>query len=200
MTFEYKPRIKYEDIDSNPSIDVLLNEIDSSLASYIIYFWEDSDQFEGLPEWMKNKPIFTKFLTHTANFIRLHRELVDFRGPVKEVFWNEFFGFESGPSINLEALKDYGLDPNFILVFRRAPIDEKYHRFWTTDYSTVKHGLHQEIPKAKRDKTKILVSTLKEINDNGGLIQDHTDVTHGASFMRITEDVFIEKIYAVLEG
>lgn len=55
MDSKLKQVEKHRNIGSNPLIYELLDEIDQSLAAYIIYFWEDSNQFEYLPDWMKNK-------------------------------------------------------------------------------------------------------------------------------------------------
>lgn len=86
---------------------------------------------------------------------------------------------EVGFELNLDYLRQKGIDPSRVLVFRRTqPQDAaspKPELYWTTDYWEVAKGLTAEINGKARENSIVLISTLSAINENGGLIRDVND-------------------------
>jgi hypothetical protein len=101
---------------------------------------------------------------------------------------------ESGYRINVEYVRSRNIDPKKILFFRKTqPSDSpKPEWYWTTDYFEAQRGLSREIPEEQRAKSVKLVSTLEEINNNGGLIMDVNDDS-GLSVRQILPRPFDQK-------
>ena len=182
---EFAPLPVWSEYVDNRIVDVF-ESMSTNLKFHIKYI-KEPELMESLPEWFKNKNTIKLFLENTAKFNKLisgFNTKTKIVGETEDVEWSEVHGIENGKLIKIDEIEKAGLDPNFILVFRRAPLSEDYHRFWTSDYIKVRDALQREIPTQKRIHTQILVSTLAEINGEEGLIEDHTDVNIGTSFMR----------------
>ena len=154
---------------------------------------------ESLPQWFKNESVAALFLTNTAKFnIEISKFNNYFLGENEDVKWNDEHGLQKGETILIDKIQQFGLDPKHIIVFRRAPLSEDYHRFLTSDYIKVRDYLQREIPSQIRNQSQILVSTLSEIMGEEGLIQDHTDVNISSSFMRMSAKPFNGRLIAIV--
>lgn len=93
---------------------------------------------------------------------------------------------ETGPSINLDYLREKGVDPNGVLIFRATQLSDtpKPENYWTTDYYETRRGLTAEMGPEKRKNAVILVSTIGQIAQNGGIIKDIND-DNGLSVRRV---------------
>jgi len=80
---------------------------------------------------------------------------------------------EAGYRLNMEFVEKSEIDPKYVLFFRATqPADQpKPEWYWTSDYAETVHGLRAELGD-QSSTAVILVSTLEEINRNGGLIND----------------------------
>lgn len=98
---------------------------------------------------------------------------------------------ESGNIVELGFLRENGVNPERVLVFRATqPSDvPKPEAYWTTDYFEAKKGLSAEMGEDKRKAAIILVATLGAIAQNGGLIKDKND-DNGLAVRRIDTDNF----------
>lgn len=85
----------------------------------------------------------------------------------------------SAPRIDIESIIQRGIDPKYVLMYRRTqPTDGNPNPepFWTSDFNEVIAGLQKEIQGKKRESSVILVSDLETINEAGnGLVQDVND-------------------------
>ena len=174
------------------------NSLDEEYRYYVKYITE-LEFMESLPQWFKNESVAALFLANTAKFnIEISKFHNDFLGENEDVKWNGGHGSQEGETILIDKIKQSGLDPKQILVFRRAPLSEDYQRFWTSDYIKVRDYLQREIPSQIRNQSQILVSTLSEIMGEEGLIQDHTDVNIGSSFMRKSTKPFNGRLMTIV--
>ncbi|MBP7820755.1 hypothetical protein KA025_00315 [Candidatus Saccharibacteria bacterium] len=83
---------------------------------------------------------------------------------------------EMGYTLSFQYLEDNDIDPSLVLYFRATqPSDvPKPEYYWTSDFGEVKNGLGRELGN-HADTAVILVSTLKDIANNGGLMSDIND-------------------------
>lgn len=83
---------------------------------------------------------------------------------------------ESGDRLDFERLRNYGVDPTKVLIFRvTQPSDEPVPElYWTTDFMEVRGGLSVELGK-QRKTAVILIDTLDSVARNGGLMRDVND-------------------------
>jgi len=102
---------------------------------------------------------------------------------------------ESGKRVNIDFLRDQGIDPTKVLFFRSTqPADQpKPEFYWTSDYYETRRGLRREISQEKRKTAIILVASLDVINKNGGLIQDINDDS-GLAVRQIGTDNFDQNL------
>ncbi|MCK5178166.1 MAG: hypothetical protein KAR32_01440, partial [Candidatus Omnitrophica bacterium] len=104
---------------------------------------------------------------------------------------------QSGNKINIDYLKQAGIDPSNVLVYRATQPSTvgstKPEYYWTTDYSETQTGLGNEISADQRRSAVTLVSDLETINRNGGLIQDIND-DQGVSFRQIGTSNFDQNL------
>ena len=83
---------------------------------------------------------------------------------------------ESGDGLSLERLRESGIDPTKVLLFRvTQPSDEPMPElYWTTDFMEVRGGLSVELSE-QRDTSVILIDTLDSVAKNGGVMRDIND-------------------------
>ena len=95
--------------------------------------------------------------------------------------------------ININHIKESGMDPSKILVFRATqPSDlAKPENNWSSDYFETKRGLWTEFGKERRKSAIILVSNLEQICQ-GGAILDRND-SNGLSLRRIDSSPYDSK-------
>lgn len=101
---------------------------------------------------------------------------------------------ESGPFIGLEFLETQNVDPKKVLFFRvTQPSDQpKAEYYWTSDPQEVQSGLNQELGESA-ETAVIMVSTLHDINQNGGLIRDGYNDDQGLAVRQIGLQPFDQK-------
>jgi hypothetical protein len=102
-------------------------------------------------------------------------------------------GRESGEVINVSALSGMGIDPAFVLMFRRAQpstSNDQLDLYWTSDLSEARTGLTKEISGEKRRSSVVLVADLSTILEMGhGAIRDMND-DQGLSIRMIRPNPF----------
>lgn len=83
---------------------------------------------------------------------------------------------EEGAALSLKKLHSLGVDPSKVLYYRvTQPSDKpKPEYYWTSDSVEVRRGLDYELGK-QTETAIVLVSTLEDIAQNGGLILDIND-------------------------
>jgi hypothetical protein len=151
----------------------------------IIYeLFNDLDIINALPDNVKNNPdVFNSYLSNTSNFANLissrDQKYLGEEIEIPETIHADgrIRRDESGQKINLDYIESQGIDPKKVLFFRVSgdSNEPKPEYYWTSDYYETAKGLHQEITAEARSKSTILVSDLKTINENGGLIKDIND-------------------------
>jgi hypothetical protein len=157
--------------------------------------------FNSLPSITRQNPnIMLKLLEHNSRFQDLLRNRESFLGEEVNIGLNYHQDgrervFESGRRINIDAIKEQGIDPRFILVYRvtQPSYVSKPEYYWTTDFFEVIHGLRREISLEHRKKSVILFSTLDQINKNGGLIMDVND-DNGLAVRQISNKPFNQNL------
>jgi len=188
---------------SDPEIDKKINKIAETLRNQkerielspmVMDFFSDPDFFNALPEEIKNNERkLSELMINTDRFsLMIGRERI--RRIQKERSEGSIFGdevevpeslhhdgrvrrAESGYKINLDYLREQGIDPTKVLFFRvsQPSTTPKPEYYWTSDYFETQRGLTVEIPDDQRKNAVILVADLETINQNGGLIQDIND-------------------------
>lgn len=163
-----------------------------TVSPFIVEFFEDKNLFQAINESIKgdlNK--FVDLIVNTSKFddiIYIEREK-RFRGDITGLLGEDVHidqtkhadgrnrKVEYGERININCLRDRGIDSSKVLFFRITQPSEqpKPEWYWTSDYFETIRGLGAEIPAEQRRRAVILVSTLDVINNNGGLIQDIND-------------------------
>ncbi len=100
---------------------------------------------------------------------------------------------ESGKAIDINNLREAGIDPSKVLVFRATqPSDQpKPEYYWTTDYFETKKGLNAEMGENNRNTAIIIVSNLEQVCQ-GGAIKDKND-DNGLSVRRIELSSYDQK-------
>ncbi len=83
---------------------------------------------------------------------------------------------EKHDRFNMDYVISKGIDPNYVLYFRatRPSVTPKPEYYWTSDFREVNYGLQQEGSNRQADSI-VLVSTLSQIAENGGLMIDVND-------------------------
>lgn len=147
----------YDKLDDDPRLlDVLASRIGADLKEYIRH----SNRYQIAA---RREPIFGKVVAIPPAVDNLHGDGQSRR-------------HEEGPMIDLDAVRQAGVDPDHVLYFRvtqpsEIPCPEYY---WTSDFSEVRNGLNRELGDTA-ETAVILVSTLGHIAQNGGLIRDIND-------------------------
>jgi hypothetical protein len=98
---------------------------------------------------------------------------------------------EQGEEMKIEALSEAGIDPHYVLYFRRTQPSEagtsKPEYYWTSDYWEVVRGLTREISGTSRLTSKILCTSLAELASDSKLTLDIND-DNGFPVRRVSKD------------
>ncbi|MFA7243684.1 MAG: hypothetical protein WC080_00065 [Patescibacteria group bacterium] len=172
-------------------------------------YFEDPDLYESLPENIRSSD------NRMAELIAHSMAFSDFAYKARKKRWGgDVSGFlgkevtipetphndgqvrqsETGYQVNLEALGDEKINPDLVLFFRVTQPSEspKPEYYWMSDYYEAKNGLTAEIPPEQRENAIILVSSLRTIATNEGLIHDVND-DQGMSVRQIGIGTFDQK-------
>jgi len=184
-----------------PKEDEQINNIISDLADslirqgeqvnpFVLDYFQDPDLFRSLPEEIKtDKQKLSELILNMGKFDDLVSQARQKSGDTSGLLGKKVHitgtlhadgrtrSAESGEKINVDFLRDQGIDPSKVLFFRiTQPADRpKPEYYWTSDYYGTKKGLAGEITPEKRKTAIILTASLDVINNNGGLIQDIND-------------------------
>lgn len=163
-----------------------------SLNPFVVDYFKDPDFYNALPEDIKKSdPVLRELMVNMSRFNtiisveRRKRSSGDTSGLLGEEMQlgetehadGRVRRAEVGYKINLEYLRNQGINPKQVLFFRttQPSIEPKPEYYWTSDYFETRRGLRQEIPTKLRKTAVTLISDLETINQNGGLITDIND-------------------------
>ena len=156
----------------------------SELEAANIYVWDH------LTNSWKDKPLLDAFerqgvdiaevVAYSSKFHLMSQELFSEEVELPEGHGSHQNGHprraESGKKLELERVKQAGIDPSKVIFFRvTQPSDQpKPEFYWTTDFVETRGGLSVELGK-QRQTSVILIDTLESIANNGGLMRDIND-------------------------
>jgi hypothetical protein len=175
-------------------LKILLTRKGKTIHPIIIEYFSEPKFFNALPLILRHNPIkMMKLIEQNSKFNdaimdpKLYGEIIK---TIRQKADGKIIE-ESGPKINLDHLRSIGINPSNILVFRltQPSIAAKPELYWTTDFYETRKGLRAEISPEKRKTAIVLISTLGEINSNGGLIRDKNDDA-GLSVRQINNKTF----------
>lgn len=186
----------------NEKLSTIKSLIKEPLDPFILEYFEDENLFNALAD--RTDEEIAEFIKHTGKFAEL---IWQQRQKNTGLFGEEIIipgtdrpdrkkrRKESGQKINLEFMKQNGIDPSKILFFRITQPSEipKSELYWTSDYWETQKGLSAEISTEKRRQAITLVLDLETINKNGGLIMDKNDDA-GISVRQIELKTFDQKL------
>ncbi len=163
-------------------IDELIQEgvdLDPRVAMY----FEDAKLFEALVSAGMNETNLKEIIKNSSAFNDLKRNAGFFSGeatiddPASLHQNGVRRRSETGAIINLDYIREKGIDPSKVLFFRRTqPSDSpKPEYFWTTDFFETVSGLQVEIPEPQRQTSVILISDMLTISGSKGLMTDIND-------------------------
>lgn len=212
MSFEFPSAVGPEKkkIDPETAVNAAMGLIQRRSGETNPFVWEmfsDPRLFEALPESVQESP------EALADLIEQNNKFANLLGQARRnpAETTGLFGAEvelpesahadgrvrraeSGPRINVDYLRNHGIDPGKIMLFRitqpaEAPKPEHY---WTSDFFETVRGLKQEIPAPQRVTAVILAADLATLNQGEGLIQDVND-DNGLAVRRISPGPFDQK-------
>ncbi len=147
----------------------------------MVYEMLSDPQFlKTLPASVKHPEVLALYLEHTSRFAEADKKKF-LKEEVTLAKTQHADGRtrreEKGQRVDIEELRKMGIDPAYVLYFRRTqPSDTPNPEYyWTNDLDEVMRGLTQEIKKDKRATSVILCSTLDDIARNGGVMTDVND-------------------------
>ncbi len=177
----------------------LIEDIGEQVNPCVFEYFEDCDLLQSLPkEITSNKQKLKELIFNMSKFADLHwsKEASGLFGEevhIPETYHasGEIRSAQSGNRIDLDFLRDQGIDPSRVLFFRiTQPTEQlKPEYYWTSDYFETKKGLSREISPEERKNAIILVASLDAINNNEGLIKDINDDS-GLAVRQIGTDNF----------
>ena len=157
--------------DVNPA---LIDKFDNDELMYGLF---DTSESSGIP--------IVEYIKHSNRYSNINRfgAIFDRNDPIV-IEESEDNLYQSGrlrPSemgylLSFQYLEDNDIDPSLVLYFRatQPSAEPKPEYYWTSDFGEVKNGLGRELGN-HADTAVILVSTLKDIANNGGLMSDIND-------------------------
>lgn len=141
---------------------------------------DDPELLNALPAHSRQPEVLALYLEHTSRFAdadksKYLKEEVTITGTLRPD--GKTRRDETGQRVDLEELQKLGLDPRYVLFFRRTQPSEspKPEYYWTSDFGEVQRGLSQEIRGKDRDTSVILCSTLEDIASDAGVMRDIND-------------------------
>ncbi|MFA7253307.1 MAG: hypothetical protein WC107_02010 [Patescibacteria group bacterium] len=192
------------------SICNMLKDLQIPINPFVAEQFSEPDFFNALPgDIRESDNRLAEYMAHTMAFddyVVSERRKSSQRS-AEGLFGDEVFipktpaqgGFtrreESGRRINVQAVSEQGqINPEKVLFYRvTQPSGEpKPEYYWTSDLHEVMHGLNAELSREKQETAVILVSDLRTISENGGLIEDVND-DQGLAVRQIGMEPFDQK-------
>lgn len=170
--------------DDTGRIEGAISELEEAgiyIEGGIEYRWKDKpllDALEAKGVDIAEAIVFTSEFNRTARHFedQLFQEIVELPAGHGTHRDGRPRRAESGARLDLERVKECGIDPTKVLMFRvTQPSDEPMPElYWTTDFIEVRGGLGLELGK-QRETSVILIDTLDSVASNGGLMRDIND-------------------------
>lgn len=161
-----------------------------AIHPFVAEYFQESDFLSSLPEAIqRDEQELAGFIINTSKFFDIVSECQKCLQDGESLFGEDVHlaesvhadgrtrRAESGRKINVDFLRNKGIDPLKVLFFRITQ-EAKVHKpeyYWTTDYFETQKGLLREMPVEQRTTAITLVASLEAINNNDGLIQDIND-------------------------
>lgn len=170
--------IEYQ--DNSGRLEAATSELDQSdvhIARHIVDNWKDKPLLDAFG--LKGVDI-AEAIAFSSKFDQVAPELFQENVELPEGHGNYSNGHprraESGARLDLERVKQYGIDPAKVIFFRvtQPSDDPKPEFYWTTDFMETRGGLGAELGK-QRQTAVILIDTLEAIAKNNGLMRDIND-------------------------
>ena len=185
---------------STPELSDRIDGIAKSLSSRgvqveecLVSAFKESRFHFALPLRVRNSDAeLSSFLEHSSKFYYLDEYLIrgdDVVIPSSEMSRGRMRDMEIGERLHIERLATFDIDPAKVLIFRmtQPAIEPKPEYYWTTDYFEV----IERFGDSSRQNAIALISTLFEVNKNGGLIRDQND-DNGVAVRQIDTKPFLQ--------